>query len=152
MQIRFGSYNFRCRCAWFYCVLQLSLRCSHWNNCEILFGGPACMLRQWFVSSSIFVLVFSLLSILFNWRQTCFFSSGIEMIAFGVTISTLVSAERSCYRISCAPSCKESSAIPPPAPLAIPFRVRERFFNCKSQWNAIGTNVPAPLATPFPMR
>ena len=40
------------------------------------------------------MLVFSLLKILFNGRQTCFFSSGIEMIPFGVTISTLVSAER----------------------------------------------------------
>ena len=36
-------------------------------------------------------------------------------------------------RISCETSFKTPSATPPPAPLAIPFTVRERSYSCKSQ-------------------
>ena len=43
-------------------------------------------------------------------------------------------------RISCETSFKTPSATPPPAPLAIPFTVRERFLSCKSQWNSIGNS------------
>ena len=40
-------------------------------------------------------------------------------------------------RISCETSSKTPSATPPPAPLAIPFTVRERSYRCKSQWNSV---------------
>ena len=40
-------------------------------------------------------------------------------------------------RISCETSFKTPSATPPPAPLAIPFTVRERSYSCKSQWNSV---------------
>ena len=40
-------------------------------------------------------------------------------------------------RISCETSSKTPSATPPPAPLAIPFTVRERSYSCKSQWNSV---------------
>ena len=43
-------------------------------------------------------------------------------------------------RISCETSFKTPSATPPPAPLAIPFTVRERSYSCKSQWNSIGNS------------
>ena len=43
-------------------------------------------------------------------------------------------------RISCETSSKTPSATPPPAPLAIPFTVRERSESCKSQWNSIGNS------------
>ena len=36
-------------------------------------------------------------------------------------------------RISCETSSKTPSATPPPAPLAMPFTVRERSYSCKSQ-------------------
>ena len=41
-------------------------------------------------------------------------------------------------RISCETSFKTPSATPPPAPLAMPFALRERSYSCKSQWNSIG--------------
>ena len=41
-------------------------------------------------------------------------------------------------RISCETSFKTPSATHPPAPLAIPFALRERSYSCKSQWNSIG--------------
>ena len=37
-------------------------------------------------------------------------------------------------RISCETSFKTPSATPPPAPLAMPFALRERSYSCKSQW------------------
>ena len=40
-------------------------------------------------------------------------------------------------RISCETSFKTPSATPPPAPLAIPFTLRERSYSCKSQWNSV---------------
>ena len=40
-------------------------------------------------------------------------------------------------RISCETSFKPPSATPPPAPLAIPFTMRERSYSCKSQWNSV---------------
>ena len=39
-------------------------------------------------------------------------------------------------RISCETSFKTPSATPPPAPLAMPFALRERSYSCKSQWNS----------------
>ena len=41
-------------------------------------------------------------------------------------------------RISCETSFKTPSATPPPAPLAMPFALRERSYSCKSQWKFIG--------------
>ena len=58
-------------------------------------------------------------------------------------------------RISCETSFKTPSATPPPAPLAMPFALRERSYSCKSQWNSIGNSLshpPAPLAIPFTLR
>ena len=43
-------------------------------------------------------------------------------------------------RISCETSFKTPSATPPPAPLAMPFALRERSYSCKSQWNSIGNS------------
>ena len=40
-------------------------------------------------------------------------------------------------RISCKTSFKTPSATHPPAPLAIPFTLRERSYSCKSQWNSV---------------
>ena len=40
-------------------------------------------------------------------------------------------------RISCETSFKTPSATHPPAPLAIPFTLRERSYSCKSQWNSV---------------
>ena len=40
-------------------------------------------------------------------------------------------------RISCETSFKTPSATHPPAPLAIPFTLRERSYSCKSQWNFV---------------
>ena len=40
-------------------------------------------------------------------------------------------------RISCETSFKTLSATHPPAALAIPFTLRERSYNCKSQWNSV---------------
>ena len=39
--------------------------------------------------------------------------------------------------ISCETSSKTLSATPPPAPLAIPFTLREQSCSCKSQWNSV---------------
>ena len=43
------------------------------------------------------------------------------------------------------------SATHPPAPLAIPFTLRERSYSYKSQWNSVG-NSPTPLPIPFTLR
>ena len=40
-------------------------------------------------------------------------------------------------RISCETSFKTPSTTHPPAPLAIPFTLRERSYSCKSQWNSV---------------
>ena len=40
-------------------------------------------------------------------------------------------------RISCETSSKTPSATHPPAPLAIPFTLRERSYSCKPQWNSV---------------
>ena len=40
-------------------------------------------------------------------------------------------------RISCETSSKTPSATPPPAPLAMPFTLREGSYSCKSQWNSV---------------
>ena len=40
-------------------------------------------------------------------------------------------------RISCETSFKTPSATHPPAPLAIPFTLRERSYSCKPQWNSV---------------
>ena len=45
------------------------------------------------------------------------------------------------------------SATHPPAPLAIPFTLRERSYICKSQWNSVDrTCTKKHLKTPFTMR
>ena len=41
------------------------------------------------------------------------------------------------------------SATPPPAPLAIPFTVRERSLSCKSQWNSIGNSSTSTTCNPI---
>ena len=43
-------------------------------------------------------------------------------------------------RTLCETSFKTPSATPPPAPLAMPFALRERSYSCKSQWNSIGNS------------
>ena len=43
-------------------------------------------------------------------------------------------------RISCETSFKTPSATPPPAPLAMPFALRERSYSCKSHGNSIGNS------------
>ena len=40
-------------------------------------------------------------------------------------------------------------ATPPPAPLAIPFTVRERSWSCKSQWNSIGNSSTSTTCNPI---
>ena len=52
-------------------------------------------------------------------------------------------------RISCETSFKTPSATPPPAPLAIPFTVRERSYSCKSQWNSIGNSSTSTTCNPI---
>ena len=52
-------------------------------------------------------------------------------------------------RISCETSFKSPSATPPPAPLAIPFTVRERSLSCKSQWNYIGNSSTTTTCNPI---
>ena len=52
-------------------------------------------------------------------------------------------------RISCETSSKTPSATPPPAPLAIPFTVRERSYSCKSQWNSIGNSSTSTTCNPI---
>ena len=56
----------------------------------------------------------------FVWKNTGFRASAISQ-----------------KRISCETSFKTPSATPPPAPLAIPFTLRERSYSCKSQWNSV---------------
>ena len=43
VEIRFWSYNFRRRCAWFSCVLQLSLCRSHCNGCVKVASCCGCI-------------------------------------------------------------------------------------------------------------
>ena len=52
-------------------------------------------------------------------------------------------------RISCETSFKTPSETPPPAPLAIPFTVRERSYSCKSQWNSIGNSSTSTTCNPI---
>ena len=56
----------------------------------------------------------------FVWKNTGFRASAISQ-----------------KRISCETSFKTPSATHPPAPLAIPFKLRERSYSCKSQWNSV---------------
>ena len=56
----------------------------------------------------------------FVWKNTGFRASAISQ-----------------KRISCETSFKTPSATPPPAPLAMPFALRERSYSCKSQWNSV---------------
>ena len=41
------------------------------------------------------------------------------------------------------------SATPPPAPLAIPFTLRERSYSCKAQWNSIGNSSTSTTCNPI---
>ena len=41
------------------------------------------------------------------------------------------------------------SATPPPAPLAMPFALRERSYSCKSQWNSIGNSSTSTTCNPI---
>ena len=52
-------------------------------------------------------------------------------------------------RISCETSFKTPSATPPPAPLAMPFALRERSYSCKSQWNSIGNSSTSTTCNPI---
>ena len=52
-------------------------------------------------------------------------------------------------RISCETSFKTPSATPPPAPLAIPFTLRERSYSCKAQWNSIGNSSTSTTCNPI---
>ena len=52
-------------------------------------------------------------------------------------------------RISCETSFKTPSATPPPAPLAMPFALRERSYSCKSQWNSIGNSSTSTTGNPI---
>ena len=55
-------------------------------------------------------------------------------------------------RISCETSFKTPSATPPPAPLAMPFALREWSCSCKSQWNSIGNSSTSTTCNPFTLR
>ena len=52
-------------------------------------------------------------------------------------------------RISCETSFKTPSATHPPAPLAIPFTLRERSYSCRSQWNSIGNSSTSNTCNPI---
>ena len=52
-------------------------------------------------------------------------------------------------RISCETSFKTPSATHPPAPLAMPFALRERSYSCKSQWNSIGNSSTSTTCNPI---
>ena len=52
-------------------------------------------------------------------------------------------------RISCETSSKTPSSTHPPAPLAMPFTVRERSYSCKSQWNSIGNSSTSTTCNPI---
>ena len=57
-----------------------------------------------------------------------------------------------CYlskHISCETSSKTPSATHPPAPLAMPFTMRERSYSCKSQWNSIGNSSTSTTCNPI---
>ena len=41
------------------------------------------------------------------------------------------------------------SATPPPAPLAMPFALRERSYSCKAQWNSIGNSSTSTTCNPI---
>ena len=51
--------------------------------------------------------------------------------------------------ISCETSFKTPSATPPPAPLAMPFALRERSYNYKSEWNSIGNSSTSTTCNPI---
>ena len=68
----------------------------------------------------------------FVWKNTGFRASAISQ-----------------KRISCETSFETPSATPPPAPLAIPFTVRERSYSCKSQWNSIGNSSTSTTCNPI---
>ena len=75
----------------------------------------------------------------FVWKNTGFRASAISQ-----------------KRISCETSFKTPSATHPPAPLAIPFTLRERSYSCKSQWNSVDRtctkNTWNPIYTAEPIR
>ena len=50
---------------------------------------------------------------------------------------------------SCETSFKTPSATPPPAPLAMPFALRERSCSCKAQWNSIGNSSTSTTCNPI---
>ena len=52
-------------------------------------------------------------------------------------------------RISCETSSKTPSATPPPAPLAMPFTLREGSYSCKSQWNSIDNSSSSTTCNPI---
>ena len=52
-------------------------------------------------------------------------------------------------RISCETSFKTPSATPPPAPLAMPFTLREGSYSCKSQWNSIDNSSSSTTCNPI---
>ena len=64
----------------------------------------------------------------------------------------ITSAKMEKKRISCETSFKTLSATPPPAPLAIPFTLRERSYSCKSQWNSVDRACTKNTWNPFTMR
>ena len=68
----------------------------------------------------------------FVWKNTGFRASAISQ-----------------KRISCETSFKTPSAIHPPAPLAIPFTLRERSYSCKSQWHSIGNSSTSTTCNPI---
>ena len=51
--------------------------------------------------------------------------------------------------ISCETSSKTPSATPPPAPLAMPFTLREGSYSCKSQWNSIDNSSSSTTCNPI---
>ena len=52
-------------------------------------------------------------------------------------------------RISCETCFKTPSATPPPAPLAMPFTLREASYSCKSQWNSIDNSSSSTTCNPI---
>ena len=72
------------------------------------------------------------------------FGDGLCMENIGFRASAI-----SQKRISCETSFKTPSATPPPAPLAMPFALRERSYSCKSQWNAIGNSSTSTTCNPI---
>ena len=72
------------------------------------------------------------------------FGDGLCMENIGCRASAI-----SQKRISCETSFKTPSATPPPAPLAMPFALRERSYRCKSQWNSIGNSSTSTTCNPI---